>query len=229
MTNLSKSGRRWVWMGGLFLAALILAGCASGKSGGSFPDTPSAGGSGVASPSAAQPSPAGGGENAEIDKIKVGDGLLITFADLSVAVPPFEDRVRTDGTITLVQNQTFTAAGKTRGQLAQEIRERYVPDFFRSLTVTVQHQANSQFYYVGGEVKRPDRQIYMSRLTVLKAIQSVGDYTDFANKKAIELTRADGRKFVINGVKAQSDPSQDLEVYPGDKIYVPRRPPFKLF
>jgi hypothetical protein len=37
------------------------------------------------------------------------------------------------------------------------------------------------------------------------------------------LTRFDGRTQTVNCVKALDKPSLDPEVYPGDKIHVPRR------
>ncbi len=157
------------------------------------------------------------------DIIHEGDALTITYADLPTREEPWNDRVKQDGTITLLQNQTFRAAGKSRGELEKEIRETYVPKFFRTMTVTVKKTESTQFYFVGGEVKRPDRQVYISRITVLKAIQSAGDFTDFAKQKKVVLTRANGKRFVINCPKAQQNPELDLEVFPGDKIWVPRR------
>jgi polysaccharide export outer membrane protein len=158
-----------------------------------------------------------------IDLIRVGDTLLIAFSDLPILEPPTEQRVKDDGSITLMQNQTFQTAGKTRSQLEKEIRERYVPRFFRNMTVNVSQRKETQFYYVDGEVKMPSRQIYISRTTVLKAIASANGFTDFAKKSKVKLTRVDGRTYVINCKKALIDPRLDLEVFPGDKIMVPRR------
>jgi polysaccharide export outer membrane protein len=125
----------------------------------------------------------------------------------------------------LLEGKSFTAAGKTRGQLEKEIHDCYVPRYYLKMTVSVGQKTQTQFYYVRGEVKQPARQIYISRITVLKAIASAGDFTDFARKNAVLLTRADGRKVVINAKKALKDPTLDLEVLPGDDIYVPRRNP----
>jgi len=152
----------------------------------------------------------------------VGDPLNVTFSDLPVLTQPFEIRIKDDGTITLLLNQTFAAAGKTIGQLEKEIRARYVPAYYINMTVTVKQQEGTRFYYVGGEVKAPGRQVYVSRITVLKAIQSAGDFTDFAKKTKVQLTRVDGQNLIVNCIKARKDPSLDLEVYPGDKIHVPR-------
>jgi protein involved in polysaccharide export with SLBB domain len=159
----------------------------------------------------------------EVEVLGVGSSITITLLDTPTPIPPFEGKIKEDGTITLTLNQLFTAAGKTPGALEQEIRDRYVPKFFKYMTVAVKQEANTLWYYVDGEVKGPNRQLYTSRITVLKAIASASGFTDFANKKKVKLTRADGRIQIINCPKARDNPILDLEVYPGDKIYVPRR------
>ena len=112
---------------------------------------------------------------------------------------------------------------KTRGALEKEIRECYVPKYYKYMTVTIKPKEQTLFYYVDGEVKGPARQTYIERTTVLKAIASAQGFTDFAKKKAVRLSRVDGRKFTINCVKAREDSSLDLEVYPGDRVFVPRK------
>lgn len=199
--------------GVLVLAMLVLAGCQSPRQ--SFAD--------VVEENGATNSPPSETYDPSTEVLQVGDPIIITFSDLPVVVQPFEERIKADGTITLIHNETFAAAGKSIGQLGKEIRARYVPRFYVNMTVTIKPQENTRFYFVGGEVKQPGRQVYLSRLTVLKAIQSAGDFTDFAKRKKVQLTRANGRTYVINADKALKDPALDLEVYPNDKIHVPRR------
>jgi protein involved in polysaccharide export with SLBB domain len=200
----------------LLAATLCVTGCHSGgskKSGamsGSAPVTPGS-----------TTGPEGSGLEPEV--FRAGDALTINFTDLPNPVPPFQTKIKEDGTITLLQNLTFTAAGKTRGDLEKEIRNGYVPRYYQYMTVTITREAQTLFYYVDGEVKTPNRQIYVSRITVLKAIASAGGFTDFASKKKVKLIRLDGRKATINCIKAIDIPTLDLEVYPGDKIYVPRK------
>src|SRR5262249_44126675 len=149
--------------------------------------------------------------------------LPTTLADLPDPLPsPMERVVREDGTITLLHNQEFSALNKTTGELEKDIHDRYVTNFYPHMTVTVTALSSTRFYYVGGEVKHADRFIYLSRVTVLKAIDSAGGFTDFAKKRSVTLTRANGRTFTINCNKAITNPKLDLEVYPGDRIWVPR-------
>ena len=153
------------------------------------------------------------------DSINIGDRLGVVFSDLPEKVDPFLVRVADDGTITLLLNQTFNAAGKTISGLEKEIRARYVPDYYVNLTVTVKRD---NFYYVIGEVKMPGQLVHPGEITVLKAIAAAQGFTDFANKHKVLLTHADGTSVTVDCDAALEDPSLDLRVYPGDKIEVPR-------
>jgi protein involved in polysaccharide export with SLBB domain len=234
MTTVSNFLGRWGAVVGLIVGGLSLAGCHSGPQYANVPGMPGSGGPVTEAPPPAAAGTAAGSatapltQNPNIDVLHPGDMLVITFADLPTLVSPIEQRVKDDGTITLIENQTFTAANKSRGQLETEIRERYVPKIFVKMTVSVMHQKDTQFYYVGGEVKSPGRQVYISRLTVLGAIKSAGDFTDYANRKKVQLTRASGRTFKINCNDALQNPTLDLEVMPGDNINIPRRNPFSF-
>jgi protein involved in polysaccharide export with SLBB domain len=213
----------------MVVGAWLLAGCRTnnanqeqfGASGGGTPRLASVA-PGKAMSSAADPAP----QPETIDTLHVGDGLTIEFSDMAIPVPPREERIKEDGTITLLEGKTFVANGKTRGQLEKEIHDWYVPRFYLKMTVSVGRQKDTQFYYVRGEVKAPTRQIYISRLRLLQAIASAGDFTDFAKKRKVLLTRADGTKTVINCIKARTDPKLNVEILPGDIIDVPRRTPW---
>jgi len=223
--RVSKFVSSWVVWNGLILVGILLAGCKTGSGDRAFSEVQGVGG---ASTPAIQPgtnaTPAAGSQGSDsVDILHVQDALTIALSDLPYLQQQIEERVKDDGTITLVQNQTFSVAGKRRGEVESEIHERYVPRYFRTMTVSVQKQKDTQLYYVGGEVKLPQRLIYISRTTVLKAIQSAGWFTDFANKTKVQLTRADGRVMIVNCKKALKDPKLDLEVYPGDTINVPRK------
>jgi polysaccharide export outer membrane protein len=126
--------------------------------------------------------------------LRVSDPLTITFSDLppQMAIPEAKLRIGEDGMVTLPYNITVKAVGKTARQLEQEIRSEYVPRLFNYLTVTV--KSEDRWYYVGGEVRNPNRQFYNGTMTVLRAIDTAGGFTDFANKKKIELRRSNGQK-----------------------------------
>lgn len=225
MMNVSKTIRGWIAACGFALALSFCIGCGT-VSGGS---ADGAGGDSVAAavnaatgtniitapPPQANPSSA--------DLLAVGDYLTVKYDDLPTIVPPYDGQVGSDGKITLILNQKFDVVGKTPGQLEQEIRARYVPDIFKNMTVTVRPASETRIFYVGGEVRQPGRQMYVPGITVFRAIQSAGYFTDFANQRKVRLTRADGKTTItVDCKKVMKDPSKDVEVYPNDTIIVLR-------
>lgn len=154
-------------------------------------------------------------------KLIVGDLLSITFSD----VPPpglqeIRTRIPSDGYITLHNNARIKAAGRTIAELQQEIRKAYVPALYVNLTSVV--KTEERFFYLGGEVKVPNRQLYYGSVTVLRAIETAGGFTDFAKRTKIQLRRATGEILIVNALKAEKDPTLDPQVLPNDHITVPR-------
>jgi len=152
--------------------------------------------------------------------IHVGDTLTFAFSDMPLPPQPMEDTVKDDGSVTLMYDQHFQAGGKTIGELQNEIRNRYVPQFFKYLTVTVRPQ--ERFYYVGGQVRTPNRFVYSGPMTVLGAIDTAGGFTDFARTK-VKVIRANGQTFYVDCKKALKHPELNKEIYPNDKIEVEKK------
>lgn len=152
----------------------------------------------------------------------VGDLVTVTFAPISgEIIPPHAERVHEDGTIVLPLIGSITALGKTTGDLQKEIHDAYVPKLYIALGVTVAGEA--RFFYVDGEVKNSGQKEYPGQMTLAKAISVAGGFTDFARKGKVRVTRGSQTQ-TFNAEKAINDPAFDFAIYPGDKIYVPRRP-----
>ncbi len=151
---------------------------------------------------------------------QVGDLIIVTFSDTLEPLPPHEERIKEDGFITLPLIGRVQAAGKTPGELQKEIQDKYVPKFYRRLTVTVKYQAQELSYSVLGEVRMPGPRPYLGVTTVTKAIGAAGGLTDYASKRNIWLIRANGTKIKVNYRKAIADPKFDPQVFPGDSINV---------
>lgn len=105
--------------------------------------------------------------------------------------------------------------------MEDEIYRLYVPNLYKRLTVKV--GSEGRVIHVRGEVKIPGRVQVMGEMTVLKAIAAAGDFTDFANRKRVLVTRSNGQRITVNCVKAQADTKQDPPVFADDLIDVPRR------
>ena len=194
----------------LMCAMAELAGCASEPNPPppTFPPTDAgAPGSAVA--------PAG-----RFSQLGVGDLLMISFSDLPMITSLREQQVRIpdSGVITLPHNVRVQAAGKSTSELEKDIRDAYVPSLFITLTASVRTEERS--FIVDGEVRQPGQKPYLSEMTVLRAIGVAGGFTEFANKKRIQLRRQNGQRFIINWNKAIERNDLDLPVYPNDHIIV---------
>lgn len=214
--DIKKLTRGWVYGLGLVFAAILLAGCETTESGQYGYD-----------PLGSDQAPAATGTNGaptgpqRTGVLRIGDEVIVNFADLVNPISPADDTIKDDGTITLIYNKTFHAAGKTIGELQDEIRKRYVPEYFVNMTPTVKVQ--DRFYSVGGEVRSPNRFLWVGSMTVLEAVNTAGGFTDFANRGSVILTRANGEQVKVNCKKAVSKPELNLPVFPGDKIHVKKR------
>jgi polysaccharide export outer membrane protein len=197
---------------GLSLAGLMFAGCSSPSDEALFSDMPS--------PPAVTGLPGAGGSAADVARFHVGDAIIVSLSGLPEPYEPHKEPIKEDGTITMPDIGKIQAAGKTAGELQNEIHDFYVPRFYTHLTVTV--DIGDRVYYVSGEVKTPGRQLYLGETSVAKAIASAGDFTDFANKRKVWLIRA-GQRTKVNVTRVLAGKDADPPVYPGDQITVPRR------
>jgi polysaccharide export outer membrane protein len=215
---------------GLLAVVLFAAGCRtstaeSGDAGVSAAQAPAApaapqgtSGPAVGTNAAAQSAP----RSTTSDLLRIGDSVNVTLLDLPQTQAPMDVTIKEDGSITLpLLNNQVMAAGKTTGELEKDIWQSYVPSFYKHMTVIV--KAQGQYYSVKGEVKAPNRYPFTSATTVLKAITSAGDFTDFARKREVKVYRSNGRVETEDCMKALQDPKFDLPVYPGDLISVPRK------
>ncbi len=198
---------------GLLFTGAIFTGCHSSSSHPVFSATPA--------PPVMTGSPVTGYTAEEVARFHVGDTVIVTLSGLPQDIPVHQESIKEDGTITMPDIGHVQAAGKTAGELQNEIYNLYVPKLFRHLTVTV--LPGDRVYYVTGEVKQPGRQLYVGQMTVTKAITTAGDFTDFANHRKVWLIRANGQRIKVNCNAALKDASKDPQVYPNDQIQVLRR------
>lgn len=159
--------------------------------------------------------------NPAAPRFHVGETVIVDLTGTVDLIPEHSEPIKEDGTITMPLIGKVQAAGKTAGELQNEIHNFYVPQYYVRLTVTVKSQ--DRVYYVGGEVNKAGPILYVGETTVTRAIQSAGDFNDFANRGKVWLIRANGKRIKVNCNKAFENPSLDPPVYPGDQIQVPRR------
>lgn len=209
MTKMVRAIRGGWLLGLAVLLAVLGGGCGTPTSGRA--SSPTAGGAPPVAP------PMGMGP----DVVRVGDKIEITFADIPELYPTMVQRVRDDGSITLPLGVRVEAAAMKASELQDAIQQAYVPKYFKRLTVAV--KLEERVFYVGGQVRSPNRYVFLGEMTVLGAIKVAGDFTEFAKRTAVKLTRANGTEIKVDCKKSLKNSKYDLPVYPGDKIDVPRK------
>jgi polysaccharide biosynthesis/export protein VpsN len=160
-------------------------------------------------------------KHVDVSHLHVGDTVTVVLSGLpdSTQIAPHEEAIKEDGTITLQEVGAIQAVGKTVGELQRDIQNAYVPNLYRHITVTVT-TTSERVYYGQGQVTRPGEQLYRENMTVTRAIAAAGDFTDFANRKKVVLTRANGQRIKVNCEDILDNGAPDPVVYPGDQIHV---------
>ncbi len=134
--------------------------------------------------------------------------------------------VRPDGMISLPLLNDVKAAGLTpeelRTMLAEGLQE-YVNNVELSVIV---NEIHSLKFSVLGEVGRPARYEFKSRLTVLEAIALAGGLRPFASRKRIVILRQTGEgvqrmPFDYDRAAASNGTEGNPELRPGDIVMVP--------
>lgn len=90
--------------------------------------------------------------------------------------------------------------------------------------VTISEQ---QVFYIRGEVSKPGSYYLASGMTVFKAISVAGGFSQFANRKDVELLRSGANgvteKQAVNLKAIEDGKKQDIPLHANDTIIVPRR------
>lgn len=155
-------------------------------------------------------------------RLRPGDELSVRIdAGPSQATPTQASDVTIDedGEISLPLVGHIKAVGLTPSELAEHIQANYVPRYFVRCTATVMVAA--RFFYVGGEVHNPNRFQWSEDTTLLKAINTASGFTDYANRRKVQLTRGKQQQ-EFDCEELQRNPSKDVQIRPGDTITVPR-------
>ena len=204
--SLSKASQTGLLVLGLMLAVFV-TGCET---------------TGGAAASAPLPSPASDPNTLGPDLLRAGDRIRIVISDIPDATLPTEQQVPEDGKLTLPKGVEINLLGKKRTDIEKEIQDIYVNQrrIYRRMSVIIERLSLS--ISVGGEVRTAGPIAYLGDMTVTKAINAAGGFTEYADRTSVIVTRANRQQVFINVKKALSDPKLDLPMYPGDSIYVKR-------
>lgn len=185
---------------------------------------------GCATPAAVSPSSAAQGQAEagpapEVQTLRAGDVLLVSFPGASNL--DTKQQVRMDGRITLPIVGDVVAAGKTPTELQQELLKLYAPQLVsKEVTVTV---ISSTFtVYVTGAVIRPGPVQSDHPLSALEAIMQAGGFVSGkSDMQSVVVIRNEGgqtHRYTLN-MKLVLEGRQTRPFYlkPSDVIYVPEK------
>lgn len=155
-----------------------------------------------------------------------GDVLEITvWGDESLSRPAVT--VRPDGNVSFPLIGDIEAAGKTIGELRNEIEgkmQEYVSG--APVTVVLQQLGSTQVYVVG-KVNRAGVYMMVGKMTVLQALSLAGGMTPYADTDDILVVRLDAEgsqkyiPFNYTKVVGGDGLEQNIALMPGDTILVP--------
>lgn len=125
-----------------------------------------------------------------------------------------------DGEVRIPLIGGIKAAGVSTTQLARVIERKLVAEkIFTNPTAVINLQPQSRFVTVGGAVRAPQAVPWNNDMTLSNAITRAGDFSDFANKKKIKLTR-EGKVQYFNLKNSEKDPRQNPKLLPADEVTV---------
>lgn len=135
--------------------------------------------------------------------------------------------VRSDGKISLPLIGEVTAAGRTPGQVQNEIAAQLATYFTNPNVTVIVTETNSHKFNILGRVVKPGSYHLGSTTTVLDTIAQAGGFQDFAKSKDIYVLRTKpgvgevrlpfNYKDVIKG----KHPEQNITLQPHDTVIVP--------
>jgi len=153
--------------------------------------------------------------------LNVGDRVRISYSDIPVTVPPTEQQIPETRKLVLHLNLVVEFVGKTKSELEREIRDLYISKgLYKNIKIDI--EVPGRPVWVGGEVKSESTYAHQANLTLTKAINMAGGFTEFAKKRRVIITRADGTRIFVNWNRASKNPADDPPILPGDRIQVDR-------
>lgn len=153
--------------------------------------------------------------------LSVGDKVRITYSDTPVPVPPTEQQIPETKMITLHLGLEVQFVGKTKTELEKEIHNLYIEKgYYKNIGIVI--DVPVRMISVGGEVRNNSTFAHQANLTLTKVINAAGGFTEYAKKRKIQITRADGKVIYANWHDAVKDPQKDPLIHPGDRVQVDR-------
>jgi len=136
--------------------------------------------------------------------------------------------IRPDGYVELKEAGEIIAEGLTVPELREAVTQAYAGILREPSIEVVLKDFDKPYFLAGGQVGRPGKYELRSRLTIAEAIAIAGGFTDQSKHSQVVLFRRvnDGvvESHVVNlkTMLASRNLSEDLELRPGDMLFVPQ-------
>jgi polysaccharide export outer membrane protein len=130
--------------------------------------------------------------------------------------------VSQDGTVNVPLIGEVKAAGLTATQLERTMQDRFVAGkIFTQPTVIINPTHGLRTVSVSGGIRSPGRVQWTPDLTLRSAIGGSGGFSDFAQRKRIQIIRESKSFGIYNINDIEKDPGKDPKLLPGDQVWVP--------
>jgi protein involved in polysaccharide export with SLBB domain len=154
--------------------------------------------------------------------LRVGDIIELRLSGVPVEESTAFNAIYTiddQGMVNLPYINQVKVAGLLPNEIQQAIQNRLMEaKIFTHPTITIQ-QSTPRFVNINGEVRAPQRVPYTADMTLITVIDAAGGFTDYANKKKVEL-KHEGKVTVFNTESIRKGGTEDPKVVPGDQIHV---------
>jgi polysaccharide export outer membrane protein len=151
--------------------------------------------------------------------------------DLDFALSPEFNQtvvVQPDGYVTLKGVGSIFVEEKTVPELTEMIKAAYAKILHNPVIAIVLRDFEKPYFIAAGQVTKPGKYDLRSALTVTQAVAIAGGFNDKAKHSQVVLFRPmtnggfEAKLLNIKKLLASRDLSEDLQLQPGDTLYVPQ-------
>lgn len=157
--------------------------------------------------------------------LQSGDRVVIRLLGIPTE-QQFDYVIDDQGSVKLPHIGSVRIAGHNLREAESIVEQSYIAqEIYTKLAVsivTLSAASRLDQCFVRGEVRRPDAYPLVPNMTLTQAITAAGAFTEFANKRKVQITR-DGKRVFYNVVAIEKGEAPDPPVLPGDNILVHRR------
>ncbi len=159
-------------------------------------------------------------------RLRKGDTVDLDFTlssefNQTVAVQP-------DGYVTLKGVGSIFVEGQTVPELTETVKAAYVKTLHDPVVVIALRDFEKPYFIASGQVEKPGKYDLRSDLTVTEGVAIAGGFNDKAKHSQVVLFRPaqgggyEAKLLNVKKMLASRNLSEDVQLQPGDMLYVPQ-------